>query len=518
MARSLGSMTRFWQTLREKISQARRSPEDDSEPGADRKRFKLVQTTDTKGTIPDILRWANSFDIHAKQWLILGKGPSYSFVEEVDLESYYTCSLNHVLREHPVDLAHIIDIDVVTDCSESIERNARFLILPFFPHVKQRPTKWTIYDFVNSISVLRSMHDQKRLVWYNLSTSKTQVDCSPVITAKFFSAEAAVNILANCGVKTIRSLGVDGGSSYARHYHDLEGKTLLANKHPSFDRQFENIAKTIRTKNIDYAPLHKESPIRVFVGTDKTQMLAARVLEYSIKKHASMTVEFIPMVDLPVPTPKNPDNRPRTGFSFSRFLIPSLCGYKGRAIYLDADMLVLDDISKIWDMNMDGADILCAEQPSNRGRVRQYSLMLLECSELHWEIDHIVSGLDAGRYDYNQLMHELCVVPSQNITAALPSEWNSLEYYEPGKTCLIHYTDMPRQPWVSFRNRNGHLWYKHLAEAVAESFIDKTEIYQEVEKGNVIPNLPQRLKLAPHPNYKALAESFLPPYKSVSHC
>jgi hypothetical protein len=516
MARSLGSMTWFWQTLREKISQARHSPEVDSETGADRERFKLVQTTDTKGTIPDILRWANSFDIHAKQWLILGKGPSYSLVEEVDLERYYTCSLNHVLREHPVNLAHIIDIDVVTDCSESIERNARLLILPFFPHVKQKPTKWTIYDFVNSISVLRSMHDQKRLVWYNLSTSKTQVDCSPIITAKFFSAEAAVNILANCGVKTIRSLGVDGGSNYAPHYHDLEGKTLLANKHPSFDRQFENIAKTIRTKNIDYAPLHKESPIRVFVGTDKTQMLAARVLEYSIKKHASMTVDFVPMIDLPVPIPKDPANRPRTGFSFSRFLIPSLCGYKGRALYLDADMLVLSDISKIWDMNMDGADVLCAEQPSNRGRVRQYSVMLLNCSRLSWKIDEIVAGLDVGRYDYVQLMHDLCLVSEDRIESSIPYEWNSLEFFDKGNTCLIHYTDMPTQPWVSLRNTNGLIWYNALREAILEGFISKIELYREVEQSHVSPELPKRIGLAAHNDHERLSKAFVPPYQRFS--
>jgi len=516
MAPSSDSVTWFWQTLREKISQGRHSPAEDSESGADLKRFKLVQTTDTKGTIPDILHWANSFDIHAKQWLILGKGPSYSLVKNVDLANYYTCSLNHVLREHPVDLAHIIDIDVVADCSESIERNARFLILPFFPHDNHRPTKRTLYDFVNAIPILRSMHDQGRLVWYNLSTSKKQVDCSPVVTAKFFSAEAAVNILAICGVKTIRSLGVDGGSSYAPNYHDLESKTLLTNKHASFDRQFENIARTIRTKKINYAPLHKESPIRVFVGTDKTQMLAARVLEYSIKKHASMTVDFVPMIDLPVPIPKDPANRPRTGFSFSRFLIPSLCGHKGRAIYLDADMLVLADIAKLWDMNMDGVDILCAEQPSKRGRIRQYSVMVLNCSNLVWEIDEIVAGLDVGRYNYLHLMHDFCLVRQDRIEASIPYEWNSLEIFEKDKTCLIHYTDMPTQPWVSFRNPNGLFWYNAFREAVLEGFISKLEFYREVEQGHVSPDLPKRIGLAAHRDHERLSKEFIPPYKRFS--
>src|SRR3954451_5303347 len=84
--------------------------------------------------------------------------------------------------------------------------------------------------------------------------------------------------------------------------------------------------------------------LRIFVGTDDSQIVAHEVLEYSIRKHTSRPVEFVPMHNIDLPLPRDPAQRPRTGFSFYRFLIPSLCGFKGRAIYLDADMLVLSDI------------------------------------------------------------------------------------------------------------------------------------------------------------------------------
>ena len=71
--------------------------------------------SDSQTSLPDILQWASSFDIHRKEWLILGKGPSYQYVKKINLDEFYTCSLNHVVREHLVDLAHIIDIDVVED-------------------------------------------------------------------------------------------------------------------------------------------------------------------------------------------------------------------------------------------------------------------------------------------------------------------------------------------------------------------------------------------------------------------
>lgn len=466
--------------------------------------------------LPDITHWAQSFDVNQKPWLVLGKGPSYQRIGDVDLEDFYTCSLNHVVREHRVDLAHIIDIDVVADCSTAIDRNAACLALPFFPHVNHRPTTKNILEFAAEIPLLRKLKKEGRLVWYNLSTSPKKVASSPLIVAKFFSAESAVNILAECGVKTIRSLGVDGGNTYAGRFDDLKTKTLLANTQTTFDRQFRQIAKTIRTKDIFYAPLHSEAPIRIFVGTDSSQMLAARVLEYSIKKHASMSVSVVPLCEIPVPLPKNPKNRPRTGFSFARFLIPLLCNYDGRAIYLDADMLVLADVARLWTLPLDEADILCAEQPGKKGRVRQYSVMLMNCSTLRWNIEEIVAGLDEGKYDYAKLMYDFCIVPPERITPTLPYEWNSLEFYDESKTCLVHYTDMPTQPWVSCQNQNGAIWYKALKEAIAEGFISHDELYREVEQGHVAPDLPQHLRLAPHRNYEHLCKNYVAPYKRFS--
>ena len=471
------------------------------------------QRLDVQTSLPDITQWARSFDVDKKPWLILGKGPSYQHVRMVNLSDFFTCSLNHVVREQRVDLAHIIDIDVVADCAQAIDKNASYLALPFFPHVNHRPTAKNIMNFVDEIPFLAKLEKEGRLIWYNLSTSNKQIGSSPVIVAKFFSAESAVNILAECGAKTIRSLGVDGGNTYASHFEDLKKKTLLANTQTSFDGQFREIARTIRTKRIFYAPLHIEAPIRVFVGTDKSQMLAANVLEYSIKKHASVSVNVVAMCDLPVPLPTDPKNRPRTGFSFARFLIPSICGHKGRAIYLDADMLVFADLATLWELPMNGADIICAEQAGEKGRVRQYSVMLMNCSNLQWNIDDIVQSLNAGDYDYQQLMYQFCVVSPERIRADLPYEWNSLEFFEQGKTCLIHYTDMPTQPWVSHQNPNRGIWYQYLREALKEGFISEEQLYQEVEQGHVSPDLPQRVGLMAHQNYERLAKNFVPPFK-----
>lgn len=48
--------------------------------------------------------------------------------------------------------------------------------------------------------------------------------------------------------------------------------------------------------------------IRVYVGADRSQQLAIKVLEHSIRRHTSAMIEVIPMIDLHVPSPNDPCN------------------------------------------------------------------------------------------------------------------------------------------------------------------------------------------------------------------
>jgi hypothetical protein len=465
-----------------------------------------------------ISEWAANFDVTARPWLILGKGPSYAYIREICQTAYHICSLNHVVRELPVTLAHVIDLDVVRDCADAIVLNGRYLVMPWHPHVKFRASPKTLMEYIPEIPVLQRLEAEGRLLCYNATTAGryTPYPGAPHVKVRFFSAEAALNVLVACGARTVRSLGVDGGNSYSHAFGDLHGRTLLRNGRESFDAQFQTIAETIRRSGILYAPLYMEAPARVFVGTDQTQMLACRVLEFSIKKHASMTVEVTPIDNAGLPVPKDATRQARTGFSFCRFKIPALCNFSGRGIYLDADMLVLADIADLWSRPFEGADLLFAEQSSAQGRLPQYSVLVLNCSNLQWDAQDIVSGLDQGRYDYTQLMHEFCILPPERKRALLPSEWNSLEHYEPGTTRLLHYTDMPNQPWVSDRNPNRKLWFSYLREAISEGFISEDFLYEEIARGHVAPALPRWIRLREPSNMNRLMANWTPPYRRFS--
>lgn len=244
--------------------------------------------------------------------------------------------------------------------------------------------------------------------------------------------------------------------------------------------------------------------IRVFVGADRSQMLAVPVLEHSIKRHTDARVEVIPMLDLPVPAPKDPRNGQRTGFSFSRFCIPKLAGYQGKAIYMDADMLVFQDIRELWNIPFDGAKVIIQKEVKHedvtlnkagapKKRKKQCAVMLLDCGRLDWDIHQIVGEMDAGKYDYEGLMYDLCILAEDEIKFGVPFEWNSLEHYDP-QTRLIHYTDVYTQPWTAIGNQWGELWFDEVRLMLRNGTLNWEQLKKEVELGYFRPSLLSDIK------------------------
>jgi hypothetical protein len=454
-----------------------------------------------------------------EKWLILGKGPSFAKRHNYDLGSFKTVALNHAVREQAVTLSHVIDFDVLHHCGESIENNAEALVMPWIPHVNNKAGEESLEELLKKTPLLRRLSAQGRLLWYNLSTASQRHGDSPVVKVQWFSVEAVLNLLALAGVRQVRSLGIDGGRTYSGEFEDLKDKTLLANKHESFDRQFAEIARIIARTGIDYAPLDVDSPIRVYVGATEEQMLAVKVLEYSIRKHTTLTVALLPLhrAKIEVPMPKDPENAPRTPFSFQRFLIPALAGYRGRAIYLDSDMQVFKDLRHLWSLPFDGAELLSVSEAGDSERPPQFSVMLLDCEALRWDINEIVELLNRRELTYQQLVLEMAV--ARNTHAAISPNWNSLEYYREGQTALVHYTDMPTQPWVSRDNPLGYLWVRDLLEAIDDQFITVDFVKEHVAHGWVRPSLLYQIEHAADDSLLLPASArrmdfgFVPPYQ-----
>lgn len=235
-----------------------------------------------------------------------------------------------------------------------------------------------------------------------------------------------------------------------------------------------------------------EGCIRIFVASTEEEWLPARILEFSIRETTGYLVEVTPIYTAGriIPIPQAVENRPRTPFSFQRFLVPELCAFTGRAIYLDADMQVFHDIAELWNWPFNECDLQTVSEAGIRRR-GQFSVMLLDCAQLNWNIDEIVAALDVGEFEYADLMYEMCV--AKKIGRNIAPEWNALEHFDLQRTRLLHYTDMGTQPWVSTANPLGHLWVACLRRALTADFISRTELEREIAAGHVRPSLQHQL-------------------------
>lgn len=436
----------------------------------------------------DTWRAGNAFP--AREWLIIGKGPTFDQRGRFDLSAYNTMSLNHVVQQQEVDVAHIIDFDVAEACAEALHTNARWLLMPRHPHIGHRATLLRLDEFLSRSPALARLESEGRVVVYDLETAAAP-PLGTVITAKFFSSEAALDIVGHLGAREVVTLGIDGGQAYAGSFSALAGTTRLANGQPSFSVQFDRMTDIARRHDMRVAPLVPS--MRVYVGVQERELIAAKVLEFTIHQHASRAVQVVHLPTV-TRTPVHRENRQRTPFSFSRFLIPELNAYQGRALYVDSDMQVFDDITQLWEIPFDCAKLLCTNQTfipeqwrdnPDFHPGRQMSVMMLDCENLPWKIDGILDGLDGELYTYQDLMFRMCLVELEEVQDRLPEGWNHLEHFVEGETKLLHYTVVPTQPWKSEDNPLGHIWEEAFAGAVRAGYVSHELVVRHIKKGHV---------------------------------
>lgn len=162
---------------------------------------------------------------------------------------------------------------------------------------------------------------------------------------------------------------------------------------------------------------------RIFIGYDHRQPLAYNVLQHSIVRHSSKPVSITPLIIEQLPIKR----RGLTDFTFSRFLVPYLCNFEGKALFLDADMVVTGDIVDLFKNPMyDHAVHVMKEQP----RFEWPSAMLFNnqwCDKLTPEY------IDNEKNDPFQF--------TWGEVGSFPDEWNHcVGYQNPKEAKLYHYT------------------------------------------------------------------------------
>lgn len=224
-------------------------------------------------------------------------------------------------------------------------------------------------------------------------------------------------------------------------------------------------------------------PIKVFIGTEEAQYLPTEVLKRSIIHRTKAPVEFHLLIDIPLKLNK----KMYTGFSFYRFAIPQVCEYKGKAIYLDADMVMLGDIAELYNLPFpSGKGALARPCPPNSWYT---SAMLLDCSKLkHWNIAKWETLINSGIASYKGTLWGETTGLSYKDFAPLPEYWNHLDTSD-STTKNIHYTDVPHQPWKTPGHPHGSIFLKELKAALVSEEVSQESVEKEIAAGHVYANV-----------------------------
>lgn len=165
---------------------------------------------------------------------------------------------------------------------------------------------------------------------------------------------------------------------------------------------------------------------QIFIGYDPRQPVAYHVAAHSVVSRLSRPVPVtrLQLNQLPV------KRRGLTEFTYSRFLVPSLSAYDGYSLFLDADMLVLGDVTRL----LDEADKLAAVSVVMHAQAfERPSLMLFNNKRCQNLTPEFVQDPKNGLFDLKWAAK----------VGALRHEWNFLVGYDqkpPATPFVIHYT------------------------------------------------------------------------------
>ena len=110
-----------------------------------------------------------------------------------------------------------------------------------------------------------------------------------MIPADGFSACTGVALLASCGVRAMRTLGVHGRRTYPECFQGLHPTAATA---PSFDSQFAILARLIGNYRLDLVPLNHPMSARGRILAAPEERLPALVLAETLLQHASLTLDL----------------------------------------------------------------------------------------------------------------------------------------------------------------------------------------------------------------------------------
>ena len=193
--------------------------------------------------------------------------------------------------------------------------------------------------------------------------------------------------------------------------------------------------------------------LRIFIGYDERESIAATVLAHSIQERASCPVSITRIDTRQLPFYKRPDDPlASTAFTYARFLVPYLCNYQGTAVFMDCDMLCLGDVAGFLAYPEPGKAVSVVKhnyQPQNATKFlgaaqTRYpkklwsALMVFDCSQckaLTPEYVNTATGAELHQFKWLD----------ESLIGDLPGSWQWIPDHSDGDPRLLHWTE--GGPW-----------------------------------------------------------------------
>jgi lipopolysaccharide biosynthesis glycosyltransferase len=204
----------------------------------------------------------------------------------------------------------------------------------------------------------------------------------------------------------------------------------------------------------------------------------------SIIRHASQPVQIIPVALNLFKDYTETHNDGSNHFIYTRFLVPHLMDWSGWAIFIDGDMVIREDITKLWNLKNEYCDVMVVKHDYKTRMPVKYmgaknedyprknwsSVILWNCSsfpnrKLTPEYVMKASGAELHRFTWLE----------DSRIGELPKEWNWLpdEYGPNTDAKLLHYT-LGAPCFHEFADTpQGEAWHK---ERILTEYCQQKEI------------------------------------------
>lgn len=197
--------------------------------------------------------------------------------------------------------------------------------------------------------------------------------------------------------------------------------------------------------------------LKVFIGYDEREHVAAEVCKYSIENRSSTSmVLYLKSQDLPEFKREREPNQ-ATDFTYTRFLVPYLSEYRGWSIFCDCDFLFRAPIQYLLEYADPTKAVSVVQHPQYvpRTQVKMDGISQAPLFRKNWASLILFNNAHKSNQKLTpqyvndvtpgKLLHQFAWLKDEEI-GSIPLDWNCLnEYYFLENPKAIHFTD--GGPW-----------------------------------------------------------------------